>query len=154
MKEIFANPTILLSFGMSFAVLIGSVGYCYEKFTAGRKKVKGEASDQTVENTRLIENLQKQLTAMDEVMTRKEKEHNEERSTWHREMGEMKGEIGRLQGTIAEKEKRLEDYERIFQNRNPKIEDSLAMIATFMGELSPMMEKIGTHFDKEHPMMK
>lgn len=48
----------------------------------------------------------------------------------------LSGEVGRLNGIISEKDKQLEKYETIFQNRNPDLTNVLTDIKNFMVKLN------------------
>lgn len=147
MSSLISNLNPVLQAILTFGVLLGGAGYAYEKFTGGRTK---KASEQTVANTDLIKGLQTQLDAIDTLMKRQQGEHKQEMDAMRSENTRLTGEVGELRGQLKEKEHKLSEYKEIFQGRNPQIEDTLKMIAEFMGSLGPVMQKISNHFVEEH----
>lgn len=164
MKTFFAwtsNPQNLAM----LALLIGSVGYCYEKFIGGRLRKRGESSDETKANTTLIEGLQKQLDGMDTLIKRKDDEHRATIETMrlehkaaqeksHAEINALTGKVGELTGQLREKDGKLAEYKEIFQGKDPKMDEVLSQLVEFMASMKPILEGISQHLKVEHPMMQ
>lgn len=62
--------------------------------------------------------------------------------------------IARLEGEGKTKDAEIERYRKIFENRDPDLQNTLKTLAEFMNALRPVMEKMNSHLDKEHPMMQ
>lgn len=138
------NP--ILQAILAFGVLIAGLGYAWGQFFGGKRK---QASEQTVANTDLIKGLQTQLDALDTLMKRQQAEHKQEMEIMRTANTKLTGEVGELRGQLKEKDSKLAEYKEIFQGSNPQVEKSLGLIAEFMGELKPFMEKVAAHFETD-----
>jgi peptidoglycan hydrolase CwlO-like protein len=127
--------------GLGFYALGMGLG----QFKLGRKK---QASDQTIENTNTLTLLQKQIDALQGVVERQEKEHKEAIIAYNAQIGELRGEVGRLQGIIQEKDGKLKEYKEIFQGYNPQLEAFIKSSGEFQVTLMGFMSELKTHIMK------
>jgi chromosome segregation ATPase len=119
------------------------IGYMIAQFRNGGAK---QASQQTIDNTKLIESLENRYNALQREMERQAEDHKAERERWHKESGELRTELGRLQGVVQEKDGKLAEYKEIFQGRNPQLDEFIKSSGEFQTKLMEFMSDMKNHF--------
>ncbi len=112
---------------IGFAVL--GVATWYTNFRSGKDKIGGE----------VLSLYKEQIAALEaDVQRTRERSH---------ELGnavqKISLELGIVKGQLQEKDKKLEEYSAIFQNRNPELQQVLGEIRDFM----KMIHAQGTRFE-------
>jgi len=123
-------------------VFAATVGFAWGQFKSG--KIKG-ASQQTIDNTALIKTLEERYDVLSREMQRQNEEHKSEREVWHKESGELKRQLGELQGIIKEKDGKLAEYKEIFQGRNPQLDEFIKSSGEFQVTLMNFMAEVKTY---------
>lgn len=122
------------------------IGLCWAQFKSGQSK---RASDQTIENTNTINLLSKQIDALEGVVQRQEKDHKESVTAYHKEIGDLKAEVGRLNGIIQEKERKLAEFREILQGRSlsPELEAFIKSSGEFQQTLMAFMTDVKNYIE-------
>lgn len=143
MNEILSKSKDVLEIVAIIGVGFYALGLGFSQFRIGKKK---QASDQTVENTQTLNLLTNQLNALQALVDRQDKEHKAAVIVYNEQIGKLKGDIGVLQGMIAEKDGKLKEYKEIFQGRNPQLEGFIQSSTDFQKELMGFVTELKEHF--------
>lgn len=125
---------------LSLGALAGGLGYLYSQYSKGKK---GESKDEIDTQNSLTKYLKTQIETYKQIA----KEQDEKISN-------MGKEISAFRAVIEEKDKTINKYLEILQNRNPELEDTLKGIAESLVGIRGFMEHIDTHLEKSSKEMK
>jgi len=113
---------------LGIGVIAAGLGYAYEKFFDGRQK----KINQSIETeTGILGFYQKQNDALTKLI----KDHENE-------INKLQDDLHSLEAIVEEKDKKLQDYMIIFQNRDPQLIEILKEIRDFMKIVQIHNEKI------------
>lgn len=83
------------------------------------------------------------------IFEKRDQEQKVEIARLQENYANIKEQIGRLQGTIEEKDKKLQEYILIFQGKDPdqklfmkSTAETLARVATFMEKMEPVLNSL------------
>jgi hypothetical protein len=136
---------------LEILALIGVVGaafgFGWAQFRSGQTK---QASQQTIDNTNVLTLMQKELDVLTATVARLTLENKESTAKYHQEIGELKTEVGRLNGIIQEKDGKLMEYKEIFQGRNPQLDEFVKSSGEFQGVLMAFMIDMKKYIEASH----
>lgn len=81
-------------------------------------------------------------------------QYKEQVKTYNEKVNDLTGKIGHLEGTLQEKNKQIDDYKSILQNRNPELEKILSQIALFMEKIDKRLQFSETELKLQTKILK
>ncbi len=124
----------------SLGVLALGIGYLYSQFMKGKNGGDKEGLDQ---KNALTTYLTSQISGFKELVADQDKK-----------ISELGKEVASLRAVIGEKDKTIQKYLEILQNRNPELEKSMADITRSMKDINTFMHSINNHMKMHNKSTK
>lgn len=132
------NSFFILEVLAGFGAIIAGIGYAYGQFKKGSNQGVRDVVDQNQKTLTLLEN---QVESLQAIATNGVKQINE-----------LQQRVSTLEGVIAEKDKEIAQYLKIFQDRNPEMtkfmEEITAISKRANGWMTEVDGKIGIILQK------
>lgn len=129
----------------SLGIFAGGIGWLYFKFKQGGVEVDQENEDAKEKalgtNTKTLENLTAQVEALQKLSQDQEEAYKKDRKEQEDQMRILRGEVQSLKILIEERDRKISEYMKILQGKDPKLDQTLNTILGFIVKAEEYMRK-------------
>lgn len=122
----------IIPFLLPASVALASILVFFSTYMKRKNDVTTAGQTASVE---VINTFQTQVAQLKEQRLEDKKNYDETLAKFTIQVNTLSSEVGRLTGIISEKDKQIERYEKIFQNRDPELLKVLQEIKEFMKDM-------------------
>ncbi len=83
-----------------------------------------------------------------DLLEAREKKYQEKQDEMQNQINELAAKVGEYKGLLAGKDSQLDDYKRIFENRDPALQEILKDMSKFMKQVDERLSEIADHMKK------